>query len=196
MAKLLEEFGKWFLNGGLIVFATFVIQPFRDEKFEVVDFLALSALVSLLAFGGLLLYLSLQLGYYVLYLGSESLKGKLKSKGVRVVHYLLKLVNQVFEFEVGKRTHDYVYRPAPHLIARRTNTEGLNYTPCIKPHGKPAPENVTPLAQLLMVGFGNGSTNIPEPGLHLASDTRKGQAGGKNQKKKASKKPHFSSLLI
>ncbi|RUM28741.1 MAG: hypothetical protein DSY42_07885 [Aquifex sp.] len=59
MAKLLEEFGKWFLNAGLIVFATFVIQPFRDEKFEVADFLwALSALVSLLAFGGLLLYLS------------------------------------------------------------------------------------------------------------------------------------------
>ena len=59
MDRVLEEFGKWFLNAGLVVFATFVLKPFRDTSFSVSEFLAaLTALASLLAFGGVLLYLS------------------------------------------------------------------------------------------------------------------------------------------
>ena len=59
MDKVLEEFGKWFLHAGLIVFATFVLKPFKDGRFSMSEFLAsLVALASLLAFGGILLYLS------------------------------------------------------------------------------------------------------------------------------------------
>jgi len=58
MDRVLEEFGKWFLPG-LIVFATFVIKPFKDGYFSVAEFaVSLVALLSLLAFGGILLYLS------------------------------------------------------------------------------------------------------------------------------------------
>lgn len=63
MDKLLEEFGKWFLNFALAVSIAFVIQPLAKGNITLaIAAKAIAVILIFLAFGGVLLYLSKKVG--------------------------------------------------------------------------------------------------------------------------------------
>ena len=63
MEKLLEEFGKWFLNFALAVSIAFVVQPLAKGDISLETTLkAVLVIFIFLAFGGFLLYLSKKVG--------------------------------------------------------------------------------------------------------------------------------------
>ena len=63
MDKLLEEFGKWFLNFALAISIAFVIQPLAKGSITLeIATKAVVVILIFLAFGGVLLYLSKKVG--------------------------------------------------------------------------------------------------------------------------------------
>lgn len=63
MDKLLEKFGKWFLNFALAVSIAFVIQPLAKGNItSEIAAKAIAVILIFLAFGGILLYLSKKVG--------------------------------------------------------------------------------------------------------------------------------------
>ena len=63
MDKLLEEFGKWFLNFALAVSIAFVIQPLAKGSITLeIATKAIGVILIFLAFGGVLLYPSKRVG--------------------------------------------------------------------------------------------------------------------------------------
>ena len=63
MKKVLEEFGKWFLNSSIGILIALIIQPIAQGKFNKdIALIGASAIVLFLFFGAILLYLSSKIG--------------------------------------------------------------------------------------------------------------------------------------
>ena len=63
MKKVLEEFGKWFINSSIGILIALIVQPIAQGKFDKdIALVGASSMVLFLFFGGLLLYLSSKAG--------------------------------------------------------------------------------------------------------------------------------------
>ena len=59
MGKVLEEFGKWFMNASLGILIALIVQPIAQGKFDkTVGFLGFITIIVFFSFGFTFLYLS------------------------------------------------------------------------------------------------------------------------------------------